>query len=141
MSSHTVARWLVGRLCEKVAKNRDDIVMSESFYTEDADALVLAYGSVARPAHEAVLKAREMGKRVGFFRPVSLWPSPDREILAAAEKVKTVIIPEMNCGQYAMEVCRIFGEAGHTVKVVKLNELGSEFIHPDRICNLIQEVC
>jgi 2-oxoglutarate ferredoxin oxidoreductase subunit alpha len=140
MNSHPVARRLVGRLCDKITKNRDDIVMSESFHTEDADVLVLAYGSVARPAHEAVSKARRSGKRVGFFRPISLWPSPDKEILAAAKNVETVLVPEMNYGQYAGEVCRIFGEAGRAVKVVKLDEIGSEFIHPERIYNAIQEV-
>jgi 2-oxoglutarate ferredoxin oxidoreductase subunit alpha len=141
MNSYPVARGLVGRLCDKIKKNRDDIVMCESFYTEDADILVIAYGSVARPAYEAVSKARKAGKSVGFFRPISLWPSLDKEILAAAEKAKVVLIPEMNDGQYAGEVCRVFGEAGRAVKIVKLDEIGSEFIHPDRIYNTIREVC
>ncbi len=141
MTSYPVARWLMTKLHDKIALNRDDIVLSESFHTDDADVLVLAYGSVARPAHGAVRKAREAGKRVGFFRPVSMWPSPDKEILAATEKVKTVIIPEMNYGQYAGEVCRILGETGRSVRVVKLCEVGSEFIHPDRIYDRILEEC
>lgn len=139
MGSHAVARNLLARLHAKIEDNRGDIVMAESFYTEDADVMVLAYGSIARPAHEAVLTARGKGKKVSFFRPISLWPSPDKEVLKAAEKVRTIIVPEMNAGQYAGEVCRILGEAGKAVKVVKLMELGSEFIHPDRIYTTIME--
>jgi 2-oxoglutarate ferredoxin oxidoreductase subunit alpha len=141
MGSNTVARALVARLCDKVTKNRDEIVRCESQYTADAEVLVLAYGSVARPALSAVAKARAEGKKVGFFRPISIWPSPDREILAAAERARSIIIPEMNYGQYAGEVARVLGEAGKATKIVKVDELGSETIRPERIYDSIQEEC
>lgn len=141
MGSNVVARNLVTRICDKITVNRDDIVKYESKFTEDANVMVLAYGSVARPAEEAVKRARKEGKKVSFFRPITLWPSPDKEILEAAKNVDTIIVPEMNCGQYEGEVARIFGEAGKIMKFVKINELGSETIHPDRIYSIIKEVC
>ena len=103
--------------------------------------MVLAYGSVARPSEEAVKRARAEGKKVSFFRPITLWPSPDKEIIEAAKNVNTIIVPEMNYGQYEGEIARIFGEAGKVMKFIKINELGSETIHPDRIYSAIMEVC
>lgn len=141
MNSNLVARQLVTRLCDKISVNRDDIVRYESKYTEDANVMVLAYGSVARPAEEAVKNARKENIKVSFFRPISLWPSPDKEILKAAENIDTIIIPEMNDGQYAGEIARIFGENGKTIKLIKINELGSETIYPDKIYSVIKEVC
>lgn len=141
MSSTSVARDLITRLHNKISQNRDKIVSYEERYTEDAKTVVLAYGSVARPAIAAVEKARKLGKKVGFFRPITLWPSPDVEILRATKSADTIIIPEMNLGQYAGEVARIFGESGRSIKIVKINEAGSELFTPDQILSHIQEVC
>lgn len=141
MSAPHVARNLITRLHAKITQNRDKIVFSEERYTEGAKVLVLAYGSVARPAIAAVEQARSLGLAVGFFRPITLWPSPDVEILKAAESADTIIIPEMNLGQYAGEVARIFGESGRTIKIVKINEAGSELFTPNQILKRIREEC
>ena len=140
MGSHTVARQLVGRLCDKISRNRDDIVRYENKYAQNAKLVVLAYGSVARPAEAAVKQANEEGIKTGFFRPITLWPSPDKELIQALNSADTVLVPEMNYGQYAGEVERILGAAGKSVKVVKLDELGSEMILPQTILNKIKEV-
>ena len=102
--------------------------------------MVLAYGSVSRPAAEAVEMAREAGKNVSYFRPITLWPSPAKALLKAAEGVDTVIVAEMNNGQYAGEIMRVFGEAEKNIRVVKLEELGGEMIAPKAILKLIEEV-
>lgn len=140
MSSPDVARNLITRLHTKISQNRDKIVSYEEKYSEGAETLVLAYGSVARPAIAAVEQARKYGLKVGFYRPITLWPSPDVEILRAAKSAHTIIIPEMNLGQYAGEVARIFGECGRIIKIVKINEAGSQLITPQRILDSIQEV-
>lgn len=141
MSSPQVARGLITRLHAKIAQNRDKIVRSEERYTKGAKTIVLAFGSVARPAIAAVEQARKLGLSVGFFRPITMWPSPDIEILKAAEAADTIIIPEMNLGQYAGEVARIFGESGRTIKIVKISEAGSELFTPGQILKRIQEEC
>lgn len=141
MSSPNVARNLINRLHNKIMRNRDAIVSCEQRYIEGAKILVLAYGSVARPALAAVDQARRFGLKVGFFRPITLWPSPDAEILKATESVDTILIPEMNLGQYAGEVARIFGENGRSIKIVKVNEAGSVLFTPDQILSSIREVC
>lgn len=141
MSSPIVARNLINRLHAKITQNRDKIVFCEERHTENAKTVVIAYGSVARPAIAAVEQARKLGLKVGFFRPITLWPSPDAEILKATESADTIIIPEMNLGQYAGEVARIFGESGKCVKIVKMSETGSELFTPDQILGCIREVC
>jgi 2-oxoglutarate ferredoxin oxidoreductase subunit alpha len=141
MSAPQVARGLITRLHAKIAQNRDKVVFSEERYTKGAKAIVLAFGSVARPAIAAVEQARRLGLSVGFFRPITMWPSPDVEILKAAEAADTIIIPEMNLGQYAGEVARIFAENGRSIKIVKIVEAGSELFSPEQILKRIQEEC
>lgn len=139
MESNDVTRRLVTRLCGKITENRDQIVRCEQKYAAPCDILVVAYGSSARPAEEAVRQANALGIRTGFFRPITLWPSPGRELAAAAEGARAVIVPEMNDGQYAGEVERIFGAAGKPIPVIKIKELGCSPFHPDRILATIKE--
>ena len=141
MNSPEAARNLVKRFCTKIEDNADDICRWEERYTDTgAKVMVLAYGSVSRPAAEAVEMAREAGKNVSYFRPITLWPSPAKALLKAAEGVDTVIVAEMNNGQYAGEIMRVFGEAEKNIRVVKLEELGGEMIAPKAILKLIEEV-
>lgn len=99
-SDFAVSRLLIERLTGKIMNNRKEITDVREEFMEDADIVVLAYGCTAIAARGAVLKAREMGMRVGFLRPRVLWPFPEDEVRAAAEKAKAIICPEMNLGQY-----------------------------------------
>jgi 2-oxoglutarate ferredoxin oxidoreductase subunit alpha len=135
-----VARQLLFRLEDKLERNRQDIIRYEAVMVEDAEVLVLAYGCVARSAKQAVVAARKEGLKVGLFRPITMWPFPDQEFLQAVGKVHTVVVPEMNNGQYASEVARALCDGGKDVKVVRLPELGSTLIHPDHILFKVKEV-
>ena len=72
--------------------------------TDDAEILVVAYGSVARIAKSAVDSARKEGIKAGLFRPVTLWPYPEKELLQAAKNVKKVLVVEMSMGQMVEDV-------------------------------------
>ncbi len=134
-----IAAALIERLHAKIENNREDIERYEQVFTEDAEILVLAYGCTARSAKQAVCEARNKGVKAGFFRPISVWPFPEKPFVKAAKHAKTIIVPEMNRGQYVGEVMRVLYEAGLQAKVVKINELGSVMIHPDRIVDAIME--
>ncbi|MCQ5029615.1 2-oxoacid:acceptor oxidoreductase subunit alpha [Flavonifractor sp. DFI.6.63] len=134
-----VASYLINRLHEKIEINRTDIERYETAYTEDAEILVMAYGCSARSAKQAVWEARANGIKAGFFRPISVWPFPEAPFLKAAQTARTIIIPEMNRGQYADETMRVLYQGGLQAKVIKINELGSIMIHPDRIVQAIME--
>ncbi len=95
------------RLVMKVTENLDRLVRVEGRMLEDAEFAVVAYGGNARPALAAVEMAREKGMKVGFFRPVIVWPFPDGEVLKVAEKVKNILVCELNIdGQLSREVAR-----------------------------------
>ncbi|MEK7849406.1 MAG: 3-methyl-2-oxobutanoate dehydrogenase subunit VorB [Candidatus Omnitrophota bacterium] len=76
----------------------------EGSYLEDARAIVVAYGSMARIAQAAVANLRKQGKRVGLFRPVSLWPFPAKELARLSVKIKKFLVVEMSYGQMVEDV-------------------------------------
>lgn len=125
------------RLMRKVDRFRDDIVEYETAFVNDAEILVLAYGSVARSSLSAVNEARSRGIKAGFFRPITLWPFPDKELEKLARKIKTIIVPEINCGQMVLEVERaVHGKS----KVIGQSLVDGELFKPDQIYKVIEEV-
>lgn len=125
------------RMMRKIDRFRDEIVKYETESVEDAQILVLAYGSPARSALRAVRQAREKGIKAGFFRPITLWPFPDKEVAALATKVKTVIVPELNCGQMVLEVERAVAGRAHVQGQFLVN---GELFKPSAILAKIEEV-
>jgi 2-oxoglutarate ferredoxin oxidoreductase subunit alpha len=91
-------------LQEKYRRIQEREVRFESVMTEDAEYIVVAYGLVARIAHRAVQLAREQGIRVGLIRPVTLFPFPTDPLRTIAEKVKGMLVVEMNAGQMVEDV-------------------------------------
>ncbi|MDZ7270841.1 MAG: 2-oxoacid:acceptor oxidoreductase subunit alpha [candidate division KSB1 bacterium] len=128
---------LIRRLNRKISRHRDLIVEVAEDQLEDAEIGVVAYGSTARAARRAVALARQEGIRVGLLRPLVLWPFPDKEVRALAEKVDHIIVPELNMGQVAHEVeWAACGKAA----VHRLNRVDGEPIPPQDILQAIKEV-
>ncbi|MCD6502670.1 MAG: 2-oxoacid:acceptor oxidoreductase subunit alpha, partial [Euryarchaeota archaeon] len=100
---------LVRRLYEKIHRNKRKFMEWEELYTDDAKILVISYGISSRPSKGAVVRARNEGLKVGFFRPKVLWPSPEERLLELAESVEKVILVELSLRGYLMEIQRIFG--------------------------------
>lgn len=124
------------RLMRKIERFRDDIVKFDTVEAEDAEILVVSYGSVSRSSIRAVRDARAQGVKVGHFRPITLWPFADKELERLARRVKTIIVPELNCGQMVLEVERaVHGKA----RVVPLNRVDGELFQPTEIFNKIVE--
>ncbi len=71
---------------------------------EDADIVICAYGSTARLAQCAADMARKEGLKVGTFRPVTLWPYPEKELAEACKNAKKVLVVEMSMGQMVEDV-------------------------------------
>jgi 2-oxoglutarate ferredoxin oxidoreductase subunit alpha len=106
-TAQEIQEKMAKRLLYKISKNLDRLVRVEKQYMEDADFCVVAYGGDARPAMAAVEIARENGMKVGFLRPIIVWPFPDGEVLKVAEKVRTLLACELNIdGQLSREVAR-----------------------------------
>ena len=76
----------------------------EQEHVDDAEVLVVAFGSMARFARHVVRDLRQEGVRVGYFRPVTLWPFPSEALAAAARGVRRVAVLEQNAGQMIDDV-------------------------------------
>ncbi|MBU1064945.1 2-oxoacid:acceptor oxidoreductase subunit alpha [bacterium] len=122
------------RLNRKIDRYRDDIVEIETHYTEDADILVISFGSTARSARRAVINAREKGIKAGLLRLKTIWPFPDREIEEISAPVRKIIVAEMNLGQIAHEV---EWATRRSKPVVRVNKINGEPITPNEIFNAI----
>ncbi len=79
-------------------------VMFDTFDTKDAELVVVAFGIAARIALSAVKKLRREGKKVGLFRPVTLFPFPEKQLSGIAASIKRFLVIEMNAGQMVEDV-------------------------------------
>ena len=100
---------LIDRLFNKILAHTDEIESYEEFMLDDADIAVIAYGSVSLAVKEAIKELRKEGIKVGLFRPITLWPSPEEKLAEVANKFDKVLITEMNKGQYIKEIERVSG--------------------------------
>ena len=125
------------KLKDKILQSSKDIVSYETQYTEDANTLIIAYGSVARPAKEAVKYLRSRRRKVGLFRPITIWPFPEKELDPIIKKVDQIFVVEMNQGQLINEVKKV--ECYHK-KIYGINRYDGEMITPNQIISKIREV-
>jgi 2-oxoglutarate/2-oxoacid ferredoxin oxidoreductase subunit alpha len=123
-------RQLNERLFHKVEAYRDEISMVRADLQTGAETLVVSYGVTAGAVNEAVRQVRETGGRVSSLTVYSLWPVPQEEIMVALQGIRQVIVPELNMGQYSLEVERL---APDGVVVTGIHRVDGELISPDQI--------
>lgn len=104
--SPIVTEQLIHRLHEKINRVGEEIIHTEEHFMEDAEYAVVSYGGTARTAYEAVRAARAEGIRVGFLRLQTIWPFADAAIGRLADRVKKILVAELNYGQLTGEVTR-----------------------------------
>ena len=104
--SPVVTEQLIHRLHEKINRVGDEIIHTEEVFMEDAEYAVVSYGGTARTAYEAVRTARAEGIRVGFLRLKTIWPFADAAVGRLADRVKSILVAELNYGQLVGEVTR-----------------------------------
>ena len=76
----------------------------EEYLTDDAEFVIVAYGTAARIAKGAIKRLRENNIKAGLFRPITLWPFPELQLRAVSEKIKKFIVFEMSTGQMLEDV-------------------------------------
>ncbi len=131
------AKVMLNHLMHKVSDNLDDIVTYDEFMTEDAEVLILAYGSTSRTARSSVKSLRAAGIKAGLFRPITIWPSPEQRISELAKNVDHIIVAEMNYGQYVLEVERIVKSDAQVYHIGRAN---GEVLIPSEISDKVKEV-
>ncbi|MCF2551168.1 3-methyl-2-oxobutanoate dehydrogenase subunit VorB [Bacteroides caecigallinarum] len=109
----------------------------EEIECEDAEYLIIAFGSCARIAQKAMEHAREEGIKVGLFRPITLWPFPTPEIANRAKQVKGILVVELNSGQMIEDV-KLAVEC--KVPVHHFGRLGGIVPDPDEVVDALKEI-
>lgn len=91
-------------LQRKFSTIKENEVRYETYHIEDAEYIMVAFGTVARITLNAIKKARQNGVKVGLIRPISLWPFPERPFIETRDQVKAYISVEMSAGQMIEDV-------------------------------------
>ena len=111
-------------------------VRYEEINCEDADYLIVAFGSMARICQTTIDMAQEQGIKIGLLRPITLWPFPSQAIAAYTDKIKGIISVELNAGQMVEDVrLAVNGK----VKVEHFGRLGGIVPTPDEVLSAIKE--
>ncbi len=111
-------------------------VRFEEIACDDAEYLIVAFGSCARIAQKAIEIAREQGIKVGILRPITLWPFPSKEIERLSHHMKGILSVELNAGQMVEDV-RLAVNNG--VKVEYFGRMGGIVPDPDEVVEALKE--
>lgn len=125
------------RQFKKITNGFFEIQITKKFNLEDAEIVVIAYGSVARSARHAVAMARAQGIKAGLIQLVTIFPFPKNTVVNVMRQCKAVLVPEMNMGQISREVKRV--NPG-TTEVFKYNRIDGQLITPQEIFEEIQKI-
>ncbi|MBP2640539.1 MAG: korA [Firmicutes bacterium] len=135
--SPKVTEQTIHRLHEKIMRVQDEITHYDEFFMDDAEIAVVAFGGTARTAYAAVEAARHAGQKVGMVRMMTIWPFAENVMRNLAKRVKGILVPEMNYGQYVYEVERA---AAAQARVVSLPKYDAEVFTPDEIKQAIEKL-
>ena len=124
-------------LQEKYKTIREKEVRYETIQCDDADFIVVAFGSAARLTQKAMEMAREEGLKVGLLRPITLWPFPSEAIAQVAKGKKGVLVVEINAGQMVQDVrLAVNGD----IAVEHFGRLGGIVPEPEEIVEAIKKM-
>ena len=91
-------------LAEKYKEIKINEQKAESYWTEDADLVVVAFGLMSRIVKKAIMEVRKKGYKVGLIRPITLWPFPEDLVRQAANNARMFLSVEISMGQMIEDV-------------------------------------
>ncbi|MHA1649096.1 MAG: transketolase C-terminal domain-containing protein [Candidatus Helarchaeota archaeon] len=95
---------MVTNINNKILANEEKIVKIDEYFTDDADVALVCYGLPYRTALRSVKMARADGMKAGLFRLITVWPFAKKAIRELSQKVKKILVPEINIGQIVIWV-------------------------------------
>ena len=156
----------INNINKKIKDNVDVIADIKTYFMEDADVAIVAYGSVVRPAIDAVKLARKVEDdriipkfriikdifkkgvpatmhtdyshlKVGLVKINTVWPCPEEHLREATKDASIIIVPEMNIGKYSREIERVLKDK----KVIPMSKCGGDIHTPSEILDeILKEV-
>jgi 2-oxoglutarate/2-oxoacid ferredoxin oxidoreductase subunit alpha len=124
------------KLVAKYNEIREKEVRFEEFQCEDAEYLLVAYGTSARVCQKSVELSREQGIKAGLLRPITLFPFPSKQINKLADKVKLILTVEMSAGQMVEDVLL---SVNGKVPVYHYGRMGGMIPTPDEVVENLKE--
>ncbi|MDW8298649.1 MAG: 3-methyl-2-oxobutanoate dehydrogenase subunit VorB [Anaerolineae bacterium] len=121
----------------RLARIRQGEQRSVEYFTDDAQILVVGYGSAGRIALSAVQQLREQGLPVGLFRPITLYPFPEARLRALTAQAAAILVVEMNAGQMLEDVRLVVAER---VPVHFYGRMGGAVPMPEEIVNALRQI-
>ncbi|MFA5074225.1 MAG: transketolase C-terminal domain-containing protein, partial [Nitrospirota bacterium] len=134
----TVAYNLIHHLVDKIENRAHEIARYKEFFTDDAEILLISYGSSARSALQVVEDRRQHGIKMGLLELNTLWPFPEEPVRRISEGKHHIVVVEMNTGQIFQEVKKVVRHPEH---VYLSNRFDGVFIAPNdirKVINMIQ---
>jgi 2-oxoglutarate ferredoxin oxidoreductase subunit alpha len=129
-TSPQVIQEMIDHYAAKVEEAADELALVKQDFQDGADTLIISYGITSRSATVAVREARAMGVKISALSLQTLYPVPRKALVSAMDGISKIIVPEMNMGQYILEVERL-APAG--VEIVGVNKMDTTLVSPDEI--------
>ena len=130
-----VVYGLTHHLVDKIQGHTQEITRTKEFFIDDADCLLVSYGSSARTALHVVENRRARGERLGLLELHTLWPFPSDIVRKRCASANCVLVVEMNMGQIFQEVKKAVDDPG---KVFLANQIDGSFITPTDVLNILR---
>jgi len=128
---------LAKRIIDKVHLNVNKLFLYKEYFVDDADVLIISFGSTSRSCLEAIRRLRSKGVKAGLLRLKTLWPLNDYYLRKVISKVSSVVVVEMNLGQLIYDIERYVKDQ----TIASLNKVGGGIpIYPDEVIKKVQEV-
>ncbi|MBN2429103.1 MAG: 2-oxoacid:acceptor oxidoreductase subunit alpha [Deltaproteobacteria bacterium] len=125
------------RQIRKVNDHAAAIEKNEEYLMDDAEVAIVAFGISSRSARMAVDILRGEGVKAGLFRPITIWPFPEKRVAEIGRQVKAIVVPEMNLGQLIHAVER--STKGSCI-LDGVGRVDGEPLTPDQIMDKVKEV-
>jgi 2-oxoglutarate ferredoxin oxidoreductase subunit alpha len=127
------------RFQKKYQKMEEEEVRYEAIQCDDAEFVIVAFGTSARVCQKAVEIARAKGLKVGLLRPITLFPFPKKAIQELARKAKGFLSVEMSAGQMVEDIKLSVYEAGSNARVNHFGRMGGIIPTPDEVVEALEE--
>lgn len=130
-----VVHGLLRHLVDKIENHTNQIARYKEFYLDDAECIMVSYGSSARSARHLVNSRRPRGEKLGLLELQTLWPFPDQLVREKCSHAKHIVVVEMNMGQILESVRAAVDDPS---KVYLANRIDGELITPTDIRNILR---
>jgi len=134
-SDPRIVHGLIRHLVDKLENRATELARYKEFYLDDADRILISYGSAARSALHIVKNRRKRGEKLGLLELQTLWPFPAEIVREICADARAVIVVEMNVGQVLHEVK---AAVDNPEKVFLTNRIDGVFITPTDIHNILR---